>query len=397
MLGFNTLVKNQMKSLTPLLKAISSNNKNLDIESANDELIAFSISSGLAPLIKFYSAGFSTRQHSKYETLLNAAELTAKIITHVQIRALDDLLRTGVPLAGEIILLKGISICQNYYPQPQMRIMGDIDLLVSDKDAEQIKNILLDKGYQQISEHSDTFYQSHHHIMPFYNENNNVWFEVHTHLFSGSNPVLDDALFDIENIFKNTVSTGMDKYTDTVKQLCPEFQLIYSCSHWAEELKLNKACLQIIDMIFLIQNNGKGIDWNKTFEWINGTASASHLYLILSYFDKYKLVNLPDNYSRLFKLKHHNMGRLNRYILHKIIHQYISGARSTGSILTVSNLEIVWGTLLGPYASIINIVRLPWNILFPPEETNRYGLSRILSRIKHMFTPACNSTKQPQK
>ncbi|VAW61312.1 hypothetical protein MNBD_GAMMA10-2061 [hydrothermal vent metagenome] len=386
-----------MNSLTPLLRAISTNKKVLSIESINPQLIEFSISSGLAALIKFYSSTLLDKHPSEYSDMLTAAELTAKIITHVQIGALDDLLRAATALTGDIILLKGIAICQSHYPQPQMRIMGDIDLLVSAKDARQIKDILLDKGYQQISERSEAFYQAHHHIMPFYNEANNVWFEVHTHLFSGANPVLEDALFDIENIFKNTVSMGMDKYTCEVKQLCPELQLIHTCSHWAEELKFNKACLQIIDMIFLIQNRGNGIDWNKTFKWVDGTACASHLYLILSYFDKYKLVNLPDNYSGLFKLKHHNMGRLNRYILHYIIHQYILGAKSTGCILTVSNLEIIWGTLISPQTSIINIVRLPWNVIFPPEEANRYKLSRILSRVKHMITPARNSTDQPHK
>jgi len=369
-----------MKSLFPLLQAIAADKSCLSTSEISDELLEFSINAGVAGLLQHYS-----KKNIKLESSLISAALTAKLITHVQLHALNEIVKTANNEITEIVLLKGISICQMYYPVPQLRIMGDIDLLVSDKNVEKLEHVLLNIGYKQTSQCADEYYSTHHHSMPFYNKKNNVWVEVHRHLFSGSNPVLDDPLFEINNIFKNTISINNENYSEIAKQLCPEIQLVYTCSHWANELKINKSCIQIVDMIYLIKNNGKDIDWNRLFNWVNNTASASYLYLILSYFDKNNLISLPENYSRSFKLKHTNMGFINRLILHKIICIYMLGQKSPDRVFTETNLAIIWCTLLRPSSSIANFMLLPINILFPPKAENRYRISLLIYRIKNMF------------
>lgn len=375
-----------MKSLSPLLNAISANKTNLNIKTISDELLTFAIDSGMAAYLSYCSKDNETSKHFERNNTLKAADLTAKMITHVQLQALNNLLEVALPVINEIILLKGICICQNYYPQPHMRIMSDIDVLVSGKDSEQLKIILLEMGYTQKSEYSEAFYLSHHHSMPFYNKENNVWIEVHSHLFSGSNPALHDSLFDINNIFEHSIPMHKERYSNKVKQLNPELQLIYICTHWADELKINKACVQLVDMILLIKNNQKGIDWDKLFILANNTASASYLYLILSYFEKTQIIEIPTNYAKSFQLKYKNMGYLNKLILHKIISYYILGEKTCNKLINENNLKIIWSTLLQPSSSFCNIVKTPWNILFPPEEKERYKLYFLFNRLKTLLS-----------
>jgi Uncharacterised nucleotidyltransferase len=368
-----------MKSLLPLVKAISRGNTDLNTQCISDRLTDFTIDSGVAAFLIFCS------KNTQHKSTLKAADLTAKIITHVQLQALEDLLQIATPEIKEIILLKGICTCQNIYPRPHLRIMGDIDILVHKNDSELLKNTLQALGYQQQSPFPESFYQFHHHSMPFYNEKNNVWIEVHKHLFSGSNPALKDSVFSTENIFKNSIIMNAHKFPENVKQLCPELQLIYTCVHWADELKIHKACVQIIDMILLIKNNGEGLDWAKIFSWISNTSSASSVFLLLSYLDKYNLSELPKNHTNSYKLKHRNMGIINTLILHKIISLYVMGKKPCNSIFNENNLTIVWFTLLQPSPSIVNLIQLPWNIIFPPKQKNRFTLRLLLSRIKNMI------------
>jgi len=373
-----------MKSLLPLLKAISENKTTLNIESISPELFQFAIDSGLASYLKHCSEDSINNEKSKYNTTLNSADLTAKILTHTQLDALDELIRIAASEVDEVILLKGISICQKLYPLPHIRIMSDIDLLVSEKDSKTLEGILIDTGYKQISENSVEFYDQHHHSMPFYNAKNNVWLEIHTHLFSGSNPNLDDELFKIDSIFKNTVIINKEKYPINVKQLSTEYQLIYTCSHWVDDLKIHKSSMQLIDMILLIKNNGAGLDWTKIFAYINNTSSASYVFLLLSYFDKYKIIDVPKNYANLIKLKNSNMGIINMSILHYIVDGFLLGKIINHKFLNENNIQIIWSSLLLPSSSLKNLTRLPLNLLFPPKNTNRYKFKLFISRIKNM-------------
>ena len=375
-----------MNSIALLLNTININKKNLNIEIFSDEDIQMAIDSGMGAYLNYCI--YNTKTTKLYKKILSA-DLTAKIITNTQLRALQEIINITAGSVDEIILMKGISICQNYYPHPHFRIMGDIDLLVSEKDQSTIENALLKIGYQQElkSSSDNNFFKTHHHSIPFYNKINNVWVEVHTHLFSQSSFAIKDNLFDLKNIKNNCIPVNNKNYSVKIKCLRPELQLIHTCAHWAEDFNINKGLIQMVDMMLIIKNNNKGLDWKNVLDSVNNTVSASYLYIILEYFKKNKInLNQPD-YSRYIELKYSNMGYLNKSILFFIIDRFLHKKRFLYKFINENILEIMWYTLLQPKASFFNIIVLPWNILFPPHIKSRYNFSFLIRRIIHMSKP----------
>ena len=59
--------------------------------------------------------------------------------------------QTNLPITVPYIILKGTSVSQ-YYPYPEYRTMGDIDIMIRREDYETARNQLADNGYQIIKE-----------------------------------------------------------------------------------------------------------------------------------------------------------------------------------------------------------------------------------------------------
>ena len=364
-----------MKPLPLLLKTINSNKRDLKLTSLNNESINFALDCGLGPYLNYCSS-----DEFDHPSLLSS-ELTAKIITNTQLQALKSIIDIASPEVDQIILLKGIAICQNYYPQPHYRIMGDIDLLVSEKDQHTLERVLFDLGYQQKSNQDPEFYQAHHHSMPFYNSKNGVWIEVHTHIVSKSSIAQHDKLFSIQNIMNNLVPMDGNAYPENIKCLSAEFQLVYACVHWAEDLHMYKGAVQLIDMVLLINNHNKGLDWKKITSWVDNTASASYLYLLLSYLNKRQVLDIPSSVIHSINLKKSNMGYINRSLLYLIIDSFIPEKAHQNPFMNNNTLGVIWTRLLKPSTSLINIMILPWNILFPPNASQRYNLNFLRIRL----------------
>ena len=72
------------------------------------------------------------------------------IIYNMQYRYIQDSLPISVPY----IILKGTSAAQ-YYPHPEYRTMGDIDIMTKKEDYESACNELLQNGFNEISYHEE--------------------------------------------------------------------------------------------------------------------------------------------------------------------------------------------------------------------------------------------------
>jgi len=372
-----------MKSLLPLLQAIGHDKLNLDISNINTPLINFITDSGMAAYFNYCTQNSANSLPETDKNKIYSATLTAKIITNTLLNSLKEILDSSDQCHSDIILLKGISHAQCLYPSPWFRIMSDIDLLVSEIDLEIMKNILFELGFIQTSINPQKFYDSHHHIMPFHNKKNNVWIEIHTHLFSTTTDVRKDSLFNINEIGKNSCDIKNTPYHKNVKKLCPELHLIYTCVHWAEDYNLYKTGLQFTDIILLIKR--ENIDWIKTVNWLSNTTSASYVYLALSYLEQSDAIEIPTDFFKSCNLKHKNMGYLNKYILFKIIDNYFLGKKRYNNFFNENNLKIIWSTLLKPSPSLHNLFFLPINIVFPPANADRFKLHFITNRILSLF------------
>jgi hypothetical protein len=80
------------------------------------------------------------------------------------------------------IPLKGASLINRFYPLPGLRPMQDIDLLIPNRDWEQVKRVLLMAGYQPLSDLPEKWVKGFHFHAAFILPGRNVVVEVHWNL-----------------------------------------------------------------------------------------------------------------------------------------------------------------------------------------------------------------------
>ncbi|NCA76366.1 MAG: hypothetical protein EOM90_08525 [Alphaproteobacteria bacterium] len=96
------------------------------------------------PLIRQYERIPEATKHDLNQIYLRSLARNMIIYEHFH-RAVKAFTEQGV----SVIALKGIYLASHLYPDPGLRQMSDIDLLVDLKDVDTCKNILVGLGYQQ--------------------------------------------------------------------------------------------------------------------------------------------------------------------------------------------------------------------------------------------------------
>lgn len=145
---------------------------------------------------------------------------------------IDDILtQNNIPH----IFLKGYEL-QNLYPDPNLRMLGDIDLLVENDYFEQAKNILSINGFIFDME-------CEHHIGY---KKDGIEIELHNKLFDKEE--CSSELFD--NTFNNI----------SIKNFDNTFTLLYIIAHYAKHIKRGAGLRPIIDIYLLIKNNIINLD-----------------------------------------------------------------------------------------------------------------------------------------
>jgi hypothetical protein len=201
-----------MTGLIPALRAGISGRNNFDPAHLDPASIRWAVHTGLGPLICH-----SNRNHlsgiadAASQDLLRSADMVAQLTMSDALDALEEILTASADIARDINLLKGISTCQYLYPEPHLRTMGDIDLLVPARSQQRLETLLLDLGYRQQSSRPAEFYDTQHHSMPFFRPVKQLWVEVHTALFSNAN-VAFDPVFSHSHLESQTVPIVLHGY-----------------------------------------------------------------------------------------------------------------------------------------------------------------------------------------
>ncbi len=120
---------------------------------------------GIAPLIyyHFQAAGFSPPVPAR--RVLKALVMRHRDANAIRSRALvlilDALSAEGIP----VLVLKGAALAHTVYPEPGLRPMRDIDLLVPPSQARQAQSLLISLGYHESSP-TGFPHLAHHHLPP---------------------------------------------------------------------------------------------------------------------------------------------------------------------------------------------------------------------------------------
>ncbi|MFQ5615918.1 MAG: nucleotidyltransferase family protein, partial [Anaerolineales bacterium] len=197
-------------------------------------------------------------------------------------RVLDVLAKADIP----VIVLKGAALAQTLYPDPALRPMNDLDLLVREKSIAPILRILRGLNYSKVTEISsifEHFVRSHQAI-----RNDAYLIELHWSLVVGKH---DHRRPNLRWLWEHTVTFGYDN----LRMLTPTANVLHLAAHLGVQHGLFQLhLLWLYDLYLLLDKKSTLIDWDEVinrsveFGWVEG------LYDVLEITRVFFNANIPN-------------------------------------------------------------------------------------------------------
>jgi hypothetical protein len=349
--------------LLSLLQAFSRNRLDLKLSSFSESQIRWGIATGLGSLLLHATKTDVEAPVSPIWPLLKGADLAAQVLAMEHLDGMIEIIDACEGRMAPLTLLKGISISREYYPEPHLRAMRDLDVLVERSDFATINSLLTKLGYRQRYKHLNRFYERHHHDMPWFHPQRGIWIEVHRGFFPPDSKLGKLPVFSARNIkaeLKPSYFNGRQ-----VTRLSAELQIMYTASHWAQELHCEGGVFGFLDIICLLNGAGQALKWQKIFDCVHGSVEATHLYLLLSYLQQNEIIDLDAAIlTELFKAQR-SFGQCNLKIAHFLIGRCLLEGKIPKGRIASRNLDILWKSLLLDRGALRNLLSIPRNIFLP--------------------------------
>jgi hypothetical protein len=348
-------------SLIALLTAAHRDLQDVKLSHFSDADIDWALRTGLGPLLHHVAAADRDASTSPHWPALVAADLTMRVLAAEEVEALTEVAALCARRGIALTLLKGAWLFVSCYPAPFLRPMRDLDVLVPEGDVEAVQTMLLDLGYREDEGSLYDPAREHHHRPPLVHPRSGIWFEVHGRLFppdaiAGRDPFRPE---EVRRHLRPATFNGQP-----VLRLSDELQLPYLASHWARSSKVihgSGGVIAMLDAIYLLRRS-PAIGWNDVLTLVEASSAGAHLYVLLSYLQRHRVADVPDEViQRLFESQG-AVGRVARAILHRIIDRHVVGGEAYRGLETRRNAEIVWKTLLGEGSPVTNLARVPWHL-----------------------------------
>lgn len=235
-----------------------------NLNAANwDELLALSQSHRLGPLLYQRFKQSDVRQMVPPEVLDVLAEKYKKngyrnLSLYSELVKLTQLLnQANIPN----IALKGAYLARFAYPDANLRSLRDLDLLVSESNAQLAYDLLLSKGYRTTS-HGDA--ETHAHIgkhMPMLISPQGIHIEIHLKLitpYKAEKFQDNDTSLDWNALWNRRIER--DLLGTKLAFLSPEDLLLHLCLHATVEHFFDVGPSALTDIVYLVQSNK--INWH---------------------------------------------------------------------------------------------------------------------------------------
>jgi len=362
-------------SLIGLLRAAAHGRAAMPLAAIEAAQVRWAIETGFGPLLWHTTHAAAETAASPLWPLVQGTDLAARLLTAEQFAAMGEILEACRGRMPPMTLLKGISISAQYYPVPHLRLMRDLDILVDEASLPTVEAILSVLGYRQQSHWPQTFYATHHHSMPFIHPARRLWVEVHRGLFPPASVLGTDRLFSQE-VLKQQRQPSVFQGHEVVR-LSPELQLVYIAAHWATGFQPIGGLIALLDTIYLLRRTAGTLEWGRLLAWLEGSAAAAPLYLLLTYLDTCHLVELPPEILLQLRPRQHALSPTTLALGHWLVDRYFVAGYPMGRIVNDYRLDVLWQMLLlGPGAPRGKLLRVSWRWLV----ASRLGLGGRLWR-----------------
>ncbi len=164
------------------------------------------------------------------------------------------------------VVLKGAAtFCDDLYGDPGARVMGDLDILVADKDVATAQQIMLDLGYQEVydqgMERDGLPSDERHHQLPRYlKPNTPIVIEIHFKVSYGQ----AGRSLPVDQAWANSIATEYRRIP--VRLLNPTWRLLHNAIHallpHCEFISGDISLLQLAEYRHLTGHYADDIDWS---------------------------------------------------------------------------------------------------------------------------------------
>ncbi len=252
---------NHAPVLLALLNHYSAQTSEVDHQSAaggiSAEVIVAAEQHGLSPLLYRFVTDNNIESDENdlrvLHTLALRHRIHARTRNNVLKRILDLLDETG----NAVIVLKGAALSHTLYASPELRPMGDIDLLLAKDKVIEARDCLIEAGFF-FDPDPASYLANHHHIAPLYFNTEGETVVVELHYDALSNDINESIGFD--NLKQKTRQFTV--VSQSAQALGHIDTLHHLCRHSFEPAKIVKL-IQISDIIRYSEKFVEQIDWQR--------------------------------------------------------------------------------------------------------------------------------------
>lgn len=327
----------------------------------DDRRLSWALESGLGPLLARTCHDDPQATSLPAWDDLRASDLAARVENGDQADATVDLIRACGPRVGRLTLLKGIWLGHSLYPEPHLRPMRDVDVLVEPERVAEVERVMLELGYRPAGSADGPDYREHHHTVPYRHSRSGVWLEVHRGLVSPRGPYGRDPLFRGDHVREQLRDAEFQG--EPVRCLSNELQLAYLAAHWAgspEVIGGAGAQLVLIDILGL----APVVDWEAVVRGLDGQSVASAIVLLVSYLETRGLLTLEARVRAALWRSQRSFGTVSLAFLRELMDRRLLDGGDYGRwVRSRRNLEITWSGLLRPRSGWVNLLALPWSLV----------------------------------
>ncbi len=362
-----------------LLRACLAEDESYDWAAVPPDVIERAVDIGLGPVVARAADMAGAGRHLPLSDRLRAAALTARALTADKYETVAAILTAARAIDCPVVLLKGAATALCYYPEPHLRTMGDIDLLVPAERHSLLDAKLRPLGFEQRS--SDPAATLAHHGNPWCDVSRGTWVDIHSRLYPVEHPLADHSLLWWPSISSHLTPVPVGR--QIAFAMSHELQLIYTSARWADTFNPARGIYPIIDVALLIRKHGNTLNWDVILAAIQRSWAASAVHLMLSFVCRWELAVVPSAVLETLGAADHHLNRLSIRLLHGLTTEYVVGGRRFGSAVTTQgHLEKTWNSLLGTRSPTANLVSIPYNVAFPAGHPERFSPRYAARRVR---------------
>jgi hypothetical protein len=334
-----------------LLRGFVHGRRDVDLAAIDDAVFARALDLGLGAMLAHVAASCAGPRGADVQ----GADLAARVLSGAWIDCVEEVVRGCAAAGCRPVLLKGAAVALRYYPEPHLRTMGDVDLLVSPDEMPALESLLREMGFSRPDR--GAHFAGHHHGDPFFHKGHGVWLEAHDGLFPPTSPASRYPRMSLGNLRGRLQAQGVG--AASVDVMDRELQLVYTSARWAEMINLDRGIFPLMDAALVA---GGPIDWDAVLALAGDDWIASAVHLLLSFLDRHGLAPVPPAVLTELARRDRFGNGLTRRTLHAMVLRQVVGGGSLPSRFT----RTVWATLATDMRPVLKFPAVALNLLLRP-------------------------------